>query len=60
MKVGDLVSDEPKWFNYDIGVVLKFTNKKKTRVLVAWNENGTQKVPVEDLKVLTEVPDEDR
>ena len=54
MKVGDLVSDAPKWINYEVGLLIRFTNKKKTRAEVLFEETGLRKVLTEELEVVSD------
>ena len=54
MKVGDLVSDAPKWVNYEVGLLIRFTNKKKTRAEVLFEETGLRKVLTEELEVVSD------
>jgi hypothetical protein len=54
MKVGDLVSDAPKWINYEVGLLVRFTNKKQTRAEVLFEESGLRKVLVNDIEVVNE------
>ena len=54
MQVGDLVSDAPKWINYEVGLLVRFTNKKQTRAVVLFEETGLRKVPVVELEVISE------
>ena len=54
MKVGDLVSDAPRWINYEIGLLVKFTNKKQTRAVVLFEETGLRKVLINELEVVSE------
>ena len=53
MQVGDLVSDAPSWINYEVGLLVRFTNKKQTRAVVLFEETGLRKVLTSDIEVIS-------